>query len=58
MTTLEEPTTTLWRPADATPFDEAQLAAAAFLARYSGNERKQPPPTIRRLGAGVRVEEG
>jgi integrase/recombinase XerD len=36
MTTLEEPTTTLWRPADATPFDEAQLAAAAFLARYSG----------------------
>jgi integrase/recombinase XerD len=36
MTTLERPTATLWRPADATPFDEAQLAAAAFLARYSG----------------------
>src|SRR5713226_5156277 len=36
MTTLEQPTTTLWRREDATPFDEAQLAAAAFLARYSG----------------------
>jgi integrase len=36
MTTLERPTATLWRPADATPFDEAQLAAAAFLARYRG----------------------
>jgi site-specific recombinase XerD len=36
MTTLEQPTTTLWRPPDATPFDEAHLAAAAFLARYSG----------------------
>jgi site-specific recombinase XerD len=36
MTTLEQPTTTLWRPPNATPFDEAQLAAAAFLARYSG----------------------
>src|ERR1700738_1636955 len=36
MTTLERPTATLWRPADATPFDEAQLAAAVFLARYSG----------------------
>ena len=36
MTTLEQPTTTLWRPPDAMPFDEAQLAAAAFLARYSG----------------------
>src|SRR5207248_5875175 len=36
MTTLEQPTTTLWRPPDATPFDEAQLAAVAFLARYSG----------------------
>jgi site-specific recombinase XerD len=36
MTTLERPTTTLWRPPDATLFDEAQLAAAAFLARYSG----------------------
>lgn len=36
MTTLEQPTTTLWQPPDPTPFDEAQLAAAAFLARYSG----------------------
>src|SRR5436305_6991958 len=36
MTTLEQPTTTLWWPPDATPFDEAQLAAAVFLARYSG----------------------
>src|SRR5437868_10469385 len=36
MTTLEQPTTTLWRPPDATPFEEAQLAAMAFLARYSG----------------------
>ena len=36
MMTLEQPTTTLWRPPDAMPFDEAQLAAAAFLARYSG----------------------
>src|SRR6266550_7971434 len=36
MTTLKQPTTTLWRPPDTTPFDEAQLAAAAFLARYSG----------------------
>ena len=36
MTTLEEPTTTLWRPADATPFDEAQLAAAAFLRVIAG----------------------
>src|ERR1700694_2724252 len=36
MTTLEQPTTTLWRTADATPLDDAQLAAAAFLARYSG----------------------
>ena len=36
MMTVEQPTTTLWRPPDAMPFDEAQLAAAAFLARYSG----------------------
>src|SRR5712692_2153866 len=37
MTTLEQATrTTIWRAPDETPFDEAQLAAAAFLARYSG----------------------
>src|SRR5437764_7632933 len=36
MTTLEKPTTTLWRREDATPFDEAHVAAAAFLARSSG----------------------
>ena len=35
MTTLEQTTTTLWRAADEM-FDEAQLAAVAFLARYSG----------------------
>jgi integrase/recombinase XerD len=36
MTTLEETTTTIHRNEPAAPFDEAQLAAAAFLARYSG----------------------
>ncbi len=36
MTTLEQPTATLGRPADVTPFDEAQPAAGAFLARYIG----------------------
>jgi integrase/recombinase XerD len=36
MTTLEQTTTTIWRAADETPVDESQLAAAAFLARYSG----------------------
>lgn len=35
MRTLEETTTTVWGVEDAT-FDEAQLAAVAFLARYSG----------------------
>ena len=35
MTTLEETTTTAWGVAD-DMFDEAQLAAVAFLARYSG----------------------
>ncbi len=35
MTTLEETTSTLWRAPDEM-FDEAQLAAVAFLARYSG----------------------
>jgi integrase/recombinase XerD len=35
MRTLEQTTTTIWRAVDA-PVDEAQLAAAAFLARYSG----------------------
>ena len=35
MTTLEETTTTAWGVADEM-FDEAQLAAVAFLARYSG----------------------
>jgi integrase/recombinase XerD len=36
MTTLEETTTTIRRNEPAAPFDEAELAAAAFLARYSG----------------------
>jgi site-specific recombinase XerD len=36
MTTLEQTTTTLWRAVDEVAVDEAQLAAAAFLARYSG----------------------
>jgi site-specific recombinase XerD len=36
MTTIEQTTTLLWRATDETSFDEAQLAAAAFLARYSG----------------------
>jgi integrase/recombinase XerD len=35
MTTLEETTRTVWGVEDET-FDEAQLAAVAFLARYSG----------------------
>ncbi len=35
MTTLEETTTTVWGVPNET-FDEAQLAAVAFLARYSG----------------------
>jgi site-specific recombinase XerD len=35
MRTLEETTTTVWGVEDET-FDEAQLAAVAFLARYSG----------------------
>jgi hypothetical protein len=35
MTTVEETTTTVWGVEDET-FDEAQLAAVAFLARYSG----------------------
>jgi site-specific recombinase XerD len=36
MTTLETKTTMVERSQQDTPFDEAQLAAAAFLARYSG----------------------
>ena len=36
MTTLETKTTMLELPQQDTPFDEAQLAAAAFFARYSG----------------------
>jgi hypothetical protein len=36
MTTLEATTTMVERPQQDAPFDEAQLAAAAFLARYSG----------------------
>ena len=35
MTTLEATTTIQWHEREV-PFDEAQLAAAAFLARYSG----------------------
>ena len=35
MTTLEPITTTLRHPEPEIPLDEAQLAAAAFLARYS-----------------------
>ncbi len=36
MTTLEAMAPTIQRPEPDMPFDEAQLAAAAFLARYSG----------------------
>ncbi|MDQ1401261.1 MAG: hypothetical protein QOK20_3193 [Acidimicrobiaceae bacterium] len=36
MTTLETKTTMVERSQQDAPFDEAQLAAAAFLARYSG----------------------
>ncbi len=36
MTTLEATTTMVERSQQDAPFDEAQLAAAAFLARYSG----------------------
>ncbi len=36
MTTLDTKTTTVALPQQDTPFEEAQLAAAAFLARYSG----------------------
>ena len=35
MTTIEATTTTVWRASDEIPVDEAQLAAAALLARYS-----------------------
>jgi integrase/recombinase XerD len=35
MTTIEATTTTVWRASNEIPVDEAQLAAAAFLARYS-----------------------
>jgi len=36
MTTLDTTVTVLAGSEDGSPFDEAQLAAAAFLARYSG----------------------
>ncbi len=36
MTTLEAVATTIQQPEADKPFDEAQMAAAAFLARYSG----------------------
>jgi len=36
MTTLETTTTSLRLPPPDAAFDEAQLAAAAFLARYGG----------------------
>lgn len=36
MTTLEAGATTIRRPEPDLPFDEARLAAAAFLARYGG----------------------
>ena len=36
MTTIESITTTIERPDSGFVLDEAQLAAASFLARYSG----------------------
>jgi integrase/recombinase XerD len=36
MTTIESMTTTVERPNTGFEFDEAQLAAVSFLARYSG----------------------
>lgn len=36
MTTIESTTTTIERPCVGVALDEAQLAAASFLARYSG----------------------
>jgi hypothetical protein len=43
MTTVEATTTMVELPQQDAPFDEAQLAVAAFLARYSGaNPRRVP----------------
>jgi hypothetical protein len=39
MTTIESMTTTVERPNTGFEFDEAQLAAVSFLARYSGRWR-------------------
>ena len=49
MTTIESMTTTVERPNTGFGFDEAQLAAVSFLARYSGRTFEAAAPACLQL---------
>jgi hypothetical protein len=55
MTTIESMTTTVERPNTGFEFDEAQLAAVSFLARYSGRTLEATATTCAATSSGPRT---